>query len=31
MGLDHNNTSASKAYVPVHKTNNQVVSDILKK
>ena len=31
MGLDHNNTSVSKAYNPVHKTNNQVVSDILKK
>ena len=31
MGLDHNNTSASEAYVPVHKTNDQVVSDILKK
>ena len=31
MGLDDNNTSASKTYIAVHKTNNQVVSDILKK
>ena len=26
LGLDHNNTNTNKNYLPVHKTNNQVVS-----
>ena len=31
MGLNHNNTSANKGYIPVHKNNNQVVSHISRK
>ena len=27
MGLDHNNTSKNKTYIPVHKIHKQVVSD----
>ena len=27
LGLDHNNTGTSKTYIPVHKANNQVISD----
>ena len=26
LDLDHNNTGTTKAYIPVHKTNNQVIS-----
>ena len=26
LGLDHNNTDTNKTYIPVHKTNNQVIS-----
>ena len=25
-GLDHNNTGTNKNFIPVHKTNNQVIS-----
>ena len=27
MGLDRNNTGTSKTYIPVNKTNDQVISD----
>lgn len=26
MHLDHNNTGTNKIYIPVHKTNNEVIS-----